>query len=232
MLWKFSFSLLEEALAQALQALVIDDHELFRAGLRHLIDGIAKPIRLHEAESVADAIAQTFESPIELVLLDLNLPDKSGVAAIKAAKENFTNATVVVLSGNDDALVIREAIDHGAAGFIPKSVSHPVFLAALELVIAGEIYVPKQALSDIALLQGESAPKVTERAPNNELDGLTERQRASLLLAIKGFSNKKIARNLNITEGTVKAHLSAAFRVIGVSNRTEAVLRFAQSNED
>ncbi len=211
-----------------LQALVIDDHELFRAGLRHLINGIGKPIELHEAESMADAVSQSFEHPIQLVLLDLHLPQLSGIDAIKAAKDCFSSATVVVLSGDDNAMVIREAIDYGAAGYIPKSVSHSVFLAALELVIAGEIYIPKQALSDIALLSGDEILQEPAATPETELDRLTDRQRESLLLAVKGFPNKKIARNLNIGEGTVKAHLSAAFKVIGVSNRTEAVLKFAK----
>jgi len=219
-------------LVQALQALLIDDHELFRAGLRHLINDTGKPITLHEAESVADALARDFDSPIQLVLLDLNMPCLSGVAAIKAAQDNFSDAIVVILSGNDDALVIREAIDHGAAGYIPKSVSHSVFLAALELIIAGETYIPKQALNDIALLKGEATNDAIQSTPIEELNCLTQRQKDSLLLAIKGFPNKKIASTLNISVGTVKAHLSNAFKMIGVRNRTEAVLWYAELTDD
>lgn len=217
-------------MSQTLQVLLIDDHELFRAGMRHLLSDIGEPVDLHEATSIPEALANQYGSPIQLVLLDLSLPQTSGMAAITAAKQKFQNAIVVVLSGDDSAVVIRDAIDHGAAGFIPKSVSHSVFVAALKLVIAGETYIPRQALDSIAMLEEERLNQAQDAESENKLDELTQRQKDTLGLAVKGFPNKEIARQLNISEGTVKAHLSAAFKVLNVRNRTEAVLRFADQS--
>lgn len=221
-----------DILTQTIQILLIDDHELFRAGLRHLVRDIGTSIDFHEAETVEAALTKHFEAQPELILLDYHLPFVTGVDALRAVKNHFTSSTVVILSGDQNALRIREAIDDGAAGYIPKSISHAAFLAAVKLVIAGEVYIPKQAIADIALLGDvqsyESSQNTNGTVP--ALNGLTDRQQSSLLLAIKGIPNKDIARQLDISEGTVKAHLSAAYKVLKVRNRTEAVLRFAEIN--
>jgi DNA-binding NarL/FixJ family response regulator len=129
-----------------------------------------------------------------------------------------------VLSGEEDPRQVRRAIDAGAAGFIPKSSTPEVLLSALRLVLADGVYLPAVALKGIAA-GGTEAPVSADRIG----DSLSERQIDVLRKAVQGKANKVIARELSISEGTVKAHLSAAFRALGVHNRTEAVYAAARS---
>jgi DNA-binding NarL/FixJ family response regulator len=127
---------------------------------------------------------------------------------------------VAVLSGETGSDLIREAIDEGASGFVPKSSSSELLVAALQLILAGGVYLPKDVLGEIDA--GRS------NANDKQLDLLSARQTDVLLRAIKGQPNKVIAIDMGIAEGTVKTHLSAAFKILGVHNRTEAVFAAAR----
>lgn len=201
-----------------MRVLLVDDHQLFRSGLRLLLSGLYDHIEFDESGSCEQAIALETEAEVELILLDFTLPGKKGFEALKAIKEHY-HCSVVVVSGEEDPRLIREAISQGAAGFIPKSSSPAVLVAALQLVMAGGIYLPPHVLDRYQETKSEDEPAQHLKV----LQQLSERQLDVLIKVAQGKSNKVVARELHIAEGTVKAHLSACYRVLNVDNRTEAV---------
>jgi DNA-binding NarL/FixJ family response regulator len=204
--------------------LIIDDHALFRQGLRFLLRDLDADLEIVEAADCAQACALTGES-FNVVLLDLHMPGVAGLDALDAVRQAFEATRIVVLSGEEDPRQVRRAIDAGAAGFIPKSSTPEVLLSALRLVLADGVYLPAVALKGIGGPDGGSAAMDADRLG----DALSDRQVDVLRKAVQGKANKVIARELGISEGTVKAHLSAAFRALGVHNRTEAVYAAARS---
>lgn len=212
-----------------MRVLLIDDHTLFLQGLKYLLVGLAEDLSFCDADSCARALDYA-DQPIDLVLLDLHMPGTAGMDALACIRQAFEASLVVVLSGEEDPRVIRRAIEAGASGFIPKRSTRELLLAALRLVLAGGIYLPPAVLRDVdenqALLQARHAAQAAhdERCS----DGLSGRQLEVLLKVVQGKVNKVIARELHLSEGTVKSHLSAAFKVLGVQNRTEAVYMAAK----
>lgn len=212
-----------------MRVLLVDDHHLFRQGLKFLLADLDARIEFFEADTMDGALALAAAGAMmELVLLDLYMPGASGMPTLEAIRLAFDSAVVVVLSSEDDSSVIRQAIEHGAAGFVPKSSTPQVLVAALRLVLAGGIYLPPHVLRDslrVSLYEAPAAVRCTPDTPKTGtiVEGLSARQLEVLLNAIHGKANKVIAREMKLSEGTVKAHLSAAFRALGVQNRTEAV---------
>lgn len=203
-----------------MKVLLIDDHQLFRSGLRTLLVGLRGEFEFFEADNCDIAINHDQKDQIDLILLDLYLPDTKGFESLNKIKQHY-HCSIVVLSSEDDPHIIREAIALGAAGFIPKSSSPEVLIAALQLVLASGIYLPPHVLDGYS---GDPQVSGTQQAERDKvLEELTERQLDVLIKAAQGKSNKSIARELHIAEGTVKAHLSACYRVLNVDNRTEAV---------
>jgi len=197
--------------------LIVDDHALFREGLRFLLRDLDPQLEIREAANCGEALAMAGER-FSLVLLDLHMPGVKGIEALQAVREAFEASRIVVLSGEEDPRLVRQAIDAQAAGFIPKSSTPQVLLSALRLVLADGVYLPTVALRDL------------DEGLRGQLSGnLSGRQVDVLRKAVEGKANKVIARELGISEGTVKAHLAAAFRALGVKNRTEAVYAAARS---
>ncbi|MCA0326424.1 MAG: response regulator transcription factor [Proteobacteria bacterium] len=196
-----------------MRILLIDDHTLFRRGLRLMLGELMPEAQVYESDS-CEGMAQFESMAFELVLLDLNMPGTAGLNALDVIKNYFPTSAVLVVSGEEQPSIIRSTIDKGAAGFLPKAANPDTMMGALRIVLSGGVYVPAQALA---------------AAPAVPLDRLTERQRTVLKLALKGTPNKLIARELGLSEGTVKSHLSAAFRSLDVRNRTEALYAVAQS---
>lgn len=214
-----------------LRILLIDDHTLFRRGLRLMLADLAREPDISEAASCAEALALEGEK-FELILLDVNMPGCNGLQGLNSVKAAFIDAFVVVMSGEEDAKTIRSAIDLGASGFIPKTSSPEVMIRALQLVLGKGIYLPPQVLSSVAPPKpGVTAAHTKPSQPQGALAGMTQRQIEVLKLALKGSPNKIIARQLDISEGTVKSHLSTVFRLLNVRNRTEALYRVAQIGE-
>jgi len=199
--------------------LIIDDHALFREGLILLLSGLSGELVFNEANGVGQLSPESV-SEADLILLDLTTTDSKGVDSLLTIRNMEPAAPVVIVSGENNPDVIRHCIDHGAAGFIPKSSLPPVLIAALKLILAGGIYLPPESY-----VGGESEKKVSVSG----VKALTKRQCHALLLAARGQANKSIAREMNISEGTVKLHLSAAYRALDVSNRTEAVFLLSES---
>jgi DNA-binding NarL/FixJ family response regulator len=202
--------------------ILIDDHVIFREGMTFLLSDLNEELEFTEAGTCSEALEKIEQTGADLILLDLTMPGSDGLSALREIRQQFPAIPIAVLSGLDDPALIREAIDEGASGFVPKSSSSEVLVAALQLILAGGVYLPQAALS--------SAAKPTSTPVDTPIDPslLSERQTQVLLGAIQGRPNKIIAAELNIAEGTVKTHLSAAFKVLGVHNRTEAVYAAAR----
>jgi DNA-binding NarL/FixJ family response regulator len=212
-----------------MRVLLIDDHTLFAQGLKFLLAELNPQLESVVAGSLAAALAQP--GGFDLVMLDFHLPETHGLQALAQVRQALEGVPVVVLSGEEKLDIIHAVIEAGASGFVPKSSTPAVLLAALRLILAGGTYLPPQLLN--AMHSSAAAAPVPPTGAGTDADwperlGLTDRQLEVLLKAVQGKSNKIIARETGLAEGTVKAHLSAAFRVLGVANRTEAVFRAAQ----
>lgn len=204
-----------------MRALLVDDHHLFRQGLKFLLSDLQTGIVFADADSCERALDYACGAPVDLVLVDLHMPGVDGMDALCAMRAAFGSSAVVVLSSEDDPRVIRKAIEMGASGFVPKSSTPEVMVAALRLVLAGGTYLPPHVLREFGGFDRTPAPASIPAVARP--DNLSERQREVLLKVVQGKANKVIARELNLSEGTIKAHLSAAYRALGVQNRTEAV---------
>lgn len=221
--------------------LVVDDHSLIRDAMRGVLDDVESDAVVLTANSAAEA-KETLErnTDISLVLLDLRLPDRDGIDMLSEVRERWPAVAVVMMSGFTDRDNVMRALEAGALGFIPKTDTRDVLVSALRLVLAGGVYIPPDilgrapAISDV--LQ-PVAPPVEEISPTLDASvsrpssaalRLTERQFEVLALMMKGKSNKLICRELDLAEPTVKNHVSAILKALGVSNRTEAVLAAAR----
>lgn len=210
-----------------MRALLVDDHQLFRQGLKFLLADLERDIEFLEADDCLGALEFAAGAHVDLVLVDLHLPGEDGMEVLGRLRLAYGASAVVVLSSEDDPRVIRRAIEMGASGFVPKSSTPKVLVAALGLVLAGGTYLPPHVLRGPAV--ETSTVAVAERGePVQHVPGLSERQLEVLLQAIQGKANKVIAREMKLSEGTIKAHLSGAFRALGVQNRTEAVFAAAR----
>ena len=201
-----------------MRALVIDDHplihEILPAVLRKALGEVSVAT---EATLEAGLMRAAGSVPPDLVLLDLGLPGCEGIDALTRFRLEFPELPVVVLSATVDRESILGALDSGASGYIPKTSKPEVMIAALKLVAAGGVYVPPEALEELAV-------KPVSRLPRGESMELTERQRDVLRLILKGYNNERIASELAIAPNTVKQHAHAIFTALGVSTRAEAVI--------
>ena len=205
-----------------MKILIVDDHHLIREGMKPVLQrlGDGKPASVFEASSFQDAIEYADAHPdLDLVVLDLHMPGVEGFAALNDLQERHPGLPIVVMSGADDPALMREAIDHGALGFIPKSSSTDVILNALRLVLSGGTYLPREIMA-----AQHAKPRPPTRSERLESLGLTARQLDVLELLVAGHPNKSICRELNLAEGTVKTHIAAIFRALEVTSRVQAVL--------
>jgi DNA-binding NarL/FixJ family response regulator len=215
-----------------MKILLVDDHALFREGLALLLQRLSRDLDLLQAGSCEDAFALCdANDDIGLILLDLNLTGMNGFAGLAIVRERYPGVPVVIVSSADDTETVREAIDVGAMGFIPKSSSSEIMLSALRLVLAKGIYLPPTVL----LSESAPAPRVARstapmpasrtEAPVKPADlGLTPRQADVLYLVLQGKPIKLICRELSLGEGTVKGHVSAVLRALNVTTRTQAIV--------
>ncbi len=209
-----------------MKILLADDHDLFRAGLSLVLAELDTQLSLLQAASLDAALLCAESQPdLDLALLDLNMPGMDGMQGLVQFRARFPDIPAVIVSASDDLADIREVLAAGASGFIHKSTAPQVMLSALRLVLAGGVYIPSYALGEARAGDGNGAKKKAPWA-----GGLTTRQLEVLRLLAAGKPNKLIARELDLSEGTVKIHLSAIFRVLEVNNRTEAVLAAQQLN--
>jgi len=199
--------------------LIADDHPLFRAALRGAAADAVADLRVREAASLDDVLnALEHEPDTDLVLLDLHMPGNHGLAGLAAVRAQHPAVAVIVVSANDDPRVVRRALDHGAAGYLPKSSGLDELRDAIRSVLACEQWLPR-ALRP-AVSRAQSSTHDTQLAAR--LATLSPQQFRVLTLVAQGLLNKQIADALDVQERTVKAHLTAIFERLAVRNRTQA----------
>jgi DNA-binding NarL/FixJ family response regulator len=194
-----------------MKILLADDHKLVRAGLVLVLKQMDSSVELLEAGSGHEAVEVAMaHSDLDLVLMDLDLPDGTGLEAMASINSHAPKLPVVILSAIEDQSMVARAMKLGARGFIPKSASGEVMVNSLRLVLSGGICLPP----------GYSEP--VRGDGNVPIPTLTQRQMEVLHLMAKGSSNKEIARDLDISENTVRVHISAVIGALDAANRTEA----------
>ena len=225
--------------ADTMKILLVGNHFLIREALRGVLKELKNDAVVLEALDGQEAMRLLSEQAyMSLVVLDLDLPD--GLSALGELREQHPAIPVVIISGAQDYNIIIRALNLGARGFILKSEQHQIMLSALELVFAGGIYIPREVLvveSFSALKTGASRCAANGRPRKLAELGLTGRQLDVLRAMMKGKCNKAICRELNLAEPTVKNHVTAILRQLGVRNRVEAVvtvgaLGWRQTDED
>jgi DNA-binding NarL/FixJ family response regulator len=198
--------------------LIVDDHSLIRDGMRLALESLDGAAIILEAKNASEAFALLEQHhDLDLVLLDLGLPGMDGLTALQELHRRDSTVPVVILSGSGDRSDVIAGLNMGAVGFIPKSSTREVMLQALRLVLAGGVYIPPQAL-------GSSDARAETGTKSASDLGLTDRQAQILGLIAQGKPNKVIARELNIADATVKAHVTEILRALQVKNRTQAVI--------
>jgi DNA-binding NarL/FixJ family response regulator len=203
--------------------LIVDDHPLIREALRGVLGTLDSQLEVIEAGDCNEALAAAAAHPdLGLILLDIHLPGMSGLDALGSFRDKFPAIPVVVMSGSENRDDVMRAIDGGAMGFIPKSQPSRVMINALRLVLAGGVYLPVEILGMPATAAASAPAAVAPQAPADL--GLTGRQSEVLALLVQGKPNKIICRELGLAEGTVKIHVTAILKALGVSNRTQAVI--------
>lgn len=207
-----------------MKILIVDDHPLIRAALRQVLTALDEQVVILDADGKTQALdfAQNHED-IGLTLLDLTLAGSDGFEVLHELRERYPAIPVVVLSAQDQPETVRRALDEGAMGFISKTSSNAVLVNALRLVLSGGVYLPPQLLKAQST-EGISLPKEGAPIASYRDIGLTERQADVMKLLIEGKPNKLICRELNLAEGTVKIHVTAILKALGVATRTQAVI--------
>jgi DNA-binding NarL/FixJ family response regulator len=223
--------------ASDLKILVVDDHLLVREGLKEVLKQLDPGVQIFEAPNAAGAfhLAEA-HADLDLILLDLALPDASGFNALQSFRRNHSGIPVVVLSASTEPSDAVRCVKGGAAGFIPKSSTAGVLLGAVRLVLSGGVYLPPEAvLAQRGYGEGSAKPLAHLDAAGTartQIDaaafGLTDRQSQVLALLIQGKSNKEIGRALDLAEQTVKTHISGVLRALNVTSRAQAIVAVAQ----
>jgi len=199
-----------------MKLLLADDHQMVRLGLKAALAPLGPDVAYVEAESAEGALAAAqAHADLDLVLIDINMPGMGGLEGVRRLRDAHPALPVIACSAAEDGALVRSLLQLGVAGFIPKSDTTRVMLQAVQLVLAGGTYVPPRLMA---------GPDATPGAASGPIATLSPRQRDVLRLLAEGKPNKLIARELDISEATVKVHLLALFRALGARNRTEAVV--------
>ncbi|MCM2319243.1 Transcriptional regulatory protein DegU [compost metagenome] len=207
----------------AYEILIADDHPLFRSALQQALSmGLGSEAHLVEVASIAELEARLNEKrDWDLVLLDLNMPGAYGFSGLVLLRGQYPQIPVVMVSAQEEAAVVQRSREFGASGFIPKSSPLETIQLAVRAVLDGDVWWPPQ-LEEAAALSDEV------RAVSEGLASLTPQQFRVLTMVCEGLLNKQIAYELSVSEATVKAHVTAIFRKLGVRTRTQAALLLQQ----
>lgn len=215
----------EATMEPVYKILIADDHPLFREAISSVIASGFEGSEIIETDDLDSALEITRENDdLDLILLDLNMPGMHGLNGLITLRNEAPTIPVVIVSAEEDKQIVLQAITYGAVGFITKSSPRAQMTEAIQQILNGNVYLP----SDIIRTSKESSHRRTRSDENlispELLNSLTRRQLLVLERMAKGESNKQIAYNLNIAETTVKAHVSAILRKLGVHNRVQAIL--------
>lgn len=207
-----------------MRALLAARSPLFRAGLRYVAERGLNAAAVDEAAALGEVTSAVQRARPDLVVLELGLPGLDGFDGLRRLRQELNAVPIVVLGRAAGRRTILQAIESGAHGFVPDDATVEAVVEALKLVLSGNVYVPSVVLAE---------PDAAERAAANddgpvtasaELAGLTPRQRQVLDLLVRGHSNREIAKQLGVAQGTVRIHVAAILRALNVRNRTQAAL--------
>ena len=205
----------------AKRVLIADDHPLYRDALRAIVPQAFPDAELVEAACQQDVLAEvTSDAAFDLIVLDLNLPGVVGLSLLTKVRERAPLTPLLIVSAVDDPNVMSDVIRAGATGYMPKSAQRQMLLHAIQVVLGGGTYLPIEGM----LALRAAPPAAAQSADVSKRNNLTARQRVVLTLLAQGKSNKRIAGELEISEITVKAHVSSILKKLGVSNRVQAAL--------
>jgi DNA-binding NarL/FixJ family response regulator len=204
--------------------IIADDHPLFRNALCQAVQQVVPDATIMECDSIAslEALLAT-QSDTDLILLDLRMPGANGFSGLVLIRRQHPDIPVVVISASDDHMIMQRAIEYGASGFIPKASDLSQIAAALQTVMNGSLWLPSPISQSASSDEHEFARR---------LKTLTPQQLRVFMMLTKGLLNKQIAGQVNVSEATVRTHMTAIFRKLGVRNRTQAVLAANYLNVD
>ena len=208
--------------AATTRLVIADDHPLFRDALRQAVESVVASARIDEAGNFEELTALLDQdSDVDLVLLDLTMPGISGFSGLIYLRAQFPAIPVVIVSASDDGGTIRQSLDFGASGFIPKRFGVDTLRDAITKVLGGDVWVP--ADTDLSSATDPDLMRLRDR-----LVTLTPQQVRVLMMLSEGLLNKQIAYELGVSEATIKAHVSAILQKLGVESRTQAVIAAAK----
>ncbi len=209
-----------------MRVLIADDHPLVADALNEYLKCIDPDLEISRSESLQGASEDAEKSGgFDLIFLDMNMPGMNGLEGLSVMRSRFPDIPVVIISGVAQHRDILDAFARGAAGFIPKDLSGSTIIKALELVLAGEKYVPARVFAEGGLRGEATGPGGTGSwEPDSPLNNLTARERQALALLVRGCSNKEMARKLGVKEITAAFHVRGVFKKLGASNRTQAAM--------
>lgn len=211
------------------EILIADDHALFRKGFGLLLRDALPGVAIREVAGFDAALDLLAGSPqVTGAFFDLLMPGMAGPDSIRAVREAYPNLHFAAITGLEDRALALQVIDAGANGYILKSSPEDEIVRAVNRVMAGETYLPSVLPHSSDAKSAWTPPDISLKAEKIADLPLTHRQRDVISQLANGFSNKEIARQLGLAEGTVKVHLAAIFRVLAARNRTDAVLKAAK----
>ena len=207
------------------QFMVVDDHPIMRDAIGQTLAMLSPGCHVEMTASLAETRRRlALGTDYDCVLFDLRLPDCSGFEGLSSIRELRPDLPIVVMSGDIERETIIQCLDLGAVGYIPKTMQADVIMNALRMIVAGHIFVPHELVTGGPLRTNNPIRLRRQACSDPRQMGLTERQIDVLRLILRGLPNKLICRELDLAEGTVKVHVSAVLRALGVRNRTQAVI--------
>ena len=224
-----------------MKILIADDHELFLKGLEFILTDNISNLDLVKARDYNEIFSIIKnDNSFDLVITDLAMPGANWLNAIKQIHSTLPETPIVIISAVFDKEILQQTLDIGVAGYIPKTSPNNLIISAINLVIAGGVYIPHELLytakptSSTEEKQEEyysplkTLKKLAEKTPDSPQKGLTERQIEIVKCIAEGLSNKQIAYKLNLKEGTVKVHITVILKILNVKNRTSAIIEAAK----
>ncbi|WP_278381071.1 response regulator transcription factor [Pseudoalteromonas distincta] len=201
------------------QFLIADDHPLFREALKGALSAKFEGLEVFESSDFDSTLQVLSEQEdLDILLLDLHMPGNGDLYGLIRIREEYPSLPIAVVSGSEDVNIVSKVMGYGAMGFIPKSSSSDNIASAINQILEGDTWLPKELKNKVAEIEGE------DREIAAQVASLTPQQYRVLQYLHEGLLNKQIAYELHISEATVKAHITAIFRKLGVYNRTQAVL--------
>jgi len=223
-----------------MKILIADDHELFLKGLEFILQETIQNPEIQKANSYTEIFAILNQKQnFDLIITDLAMPGANWLEAIKKIHQQQTETPIIIISAVFDKEILQQTLDIGVSGYIPKTAPNNLITSAINLVLAGGIYIPHELLYSTNKTDSKSTEdkertsslKTLENITTNNKNtpkGLTARQIDIVKCIAEGLSNKQIAYKLNLTEGTIKVHITIILKLLNVKNRTSAVIEAAK----